>query len=459
MAQFSRKKGQPKTWEPPNILLITADDLGAWACGTYGNKEIRTPNIDLLARLGTRFRNNYVVTPMDSASRATLYTGLLPSQHGIEDYLTDSPVESPPQGQSAPPESFANETMVSDLLAGAGYNCGYVGKWHMGSDARPGHGYEFTYTLPAGDAAYQDPLMSRNGEEVRESGYVSTLMTKAACEFLEGQSADKRFFLSVNYLNPSRPYEGHPRKFYDQYSGVNFETLGFRTAARNGLRDKQMLEDTVGNLRRYAASVSAMDAEIPVLLEKLREKQLRRNTLLVFTSDNGNLLGRHGLWGAGLASDPANMYDEVMKVPMIWVWPGKVPVEATRPELVSFYDVMPSLLQAAKVTPPDADYFCGRSYLSIAMGGQWKGEEDWPVYLYGEYRDSLMARDRRYKMIVRNQGEGPNELYDLNEDPGELRNRYDNPQYVQVRNRLTEHLDAWSQQYGHPPQRRSLQRR
>ncbi|MCP5117539.1 MAG: sulfatase-like hydrolase/transferase, partial [bacterium] len=341
----------------------------------------------------------------------------------------------------------ANETMVSDLLAGAGYNCGYVGKWHMGNDASPGHGYDYTYTLPAGESGYQNPRIARNGEIVEESGYLPDLLTKGATGFLDWQTPEKRFFLAVNYLSPHTPYEGHPETFYDRYAQVNFETIGHRPPAPNALRDKEMLGDIVGNLRKCAAGVSALDAQIPILRAKLREKKLRRNTLVIFTSDNGMLLGRHGFWGSGLGSDPINMYDEVMKPPMIWVWPGEIPVEATRPELVSFYDVVPSLLHAAQVPVPETANLCGRSYLSIAMGGQWKDEEDWPVYLYGHYRNTRMARDRRYKMVLRDGGQGPSELYDLNEDLPERRNQYENPQYVAVRNRLTAHLDEWRQRY------------
>ena len=105
---LTQLKGQP-AGARPNILVIMADDLAAWMCGCYGNKEIRTPNIDSLARSGIRFANGYVATPICSASRATFFTGRLPRQHGIQDFLTDNPVENPPQGQKAPPPSFDKE--------------------------------------------------------------------------------------------------------------------------------------------------------------------------------------------------------------------------------------------------------------------------------------------------------------------------------------------------------------
>ena len=160
---LAKKKEAPLR---PNILLILADDLAAWMLGCYGNREIRTPNIDLLARSGVRFLNNFVCTPICSASRATLFTGRVPRQHGIHDFLSDKPIEDPPQGQLEPP-SFSNEVMVSDLLAGAGYHCGYVGKWHMGQDQKPQHGYRYWYTMLGGSSPYQDPRISWNGEIVQ----------------------------------------------------------------------------------------------------------------------------------------------------------------------------------------------------------------------------------------------------------------------------------------------------
>lgn len=431
----------------PNILLIVADDLAAWMCGCYGNREIRTPNIDLLARLGTRFQNSFVVTPVCSPSRATLFTGRTPMQHGIHDFLTERPIESPPQGQTAPPPSFKDEVMISDILAGEGYNCGYIGKWHMGEDASPGHGYEYAYTMPGGSSPYQNPIMNRDGKPVQEKGYLTDLMTGAACEFLDRQEANQPFFLTVSYLNPHTPYDGHPQKYYDMYADTNFETTGWEPAAPNALREKDLLKDTVGNLRKCAASTTALDDQIPLLLAKLREHKLWRNTLIVFTGDNGYLLGRHGLWSKGLASDPINMYEESMQVPMIMSWPGKIPVEGARPELVSYYDVLPTLCAAASAPLPAGRNLCGRSYLPLAMGHPLPKNETWPSTVFGHYRNTQMARDNRFKLLIRNDGEGPNELYNLRVDPREKRNEYDNQQFVTVRDRLRGQLNDWTANY------------
>jgi arylsulfatase A-like enzyme len=425
----------------PNILLILADDLAAWMLGCYGNKEIRTPNIDLLAAMGTRFRNHFACTPVCSPSRATLLTGRTPRQHGVHDFLTPKPVENPPQGQVAPPASFAQEIMISDLLAQNGYNCGYLGKWHMGNDDQPQHGFTYWYTKTGG-RGYVDPQMSFNGKPQQEKGYLTEILTAKAGEFIGQQSGGQPFFLTVGYLNPHTPYEGHPQKYYDMYAKTSFDTVGWEPAAPNALREKEYLSDIVGNLRKAAAAATALDDQLPALIGKLKQHGVYDNTLIIFTSDNGYLLGRHGLWSKGLASDPINMYEEVVQIPMLWAWPGKVPVQHTPPETVSSYDFMPTLCDLAGVPVPKRN-LCGRSYLPLVTGKRLPRNETWRNYVFGHYRNTEMARDARYKLVLRNAGKGPNELYDLRSDAREKVNQYDNPAFVNTRERLTRELAGW----------------
>jgi arylsulfatase A-like enzyme len=437
---FAQRRAAPR----PNVLLVLADDLGSWMLGCYGNKEIRTPNIDTLARMGVRFNNSYCATPICSASRATLFTGRMPRQHGIHDFLTDSPVENPPQGQKAPPPGFEKETMISDVLAGAGYNCGYVGKWHMGSDTRPGHGFSYSYTMSGGSRSYTDPVMYLNGERTQEQGYLTDLMTRRACDFIDQQQSSKPWFLTVGYLNPHTPYDGHPQKYYDMYAGSKFDTIGWEPAAPNALREAGMLKDIVGNIRRAAASTTSLDDQIPILLRRLQDRGMRDNTLVIFTADNGYLLGRHGLWSKGLASDPINMYDEVVRVPMIWVWPGKLPAEASYPEMISFYDFVPSLCEMTGTVAPSRG-LAGRSYVPIVTRQPLPKKQPWRNLVFAHFRNTEMAREPRFKLVLRNEGQGPNEFFDLQVDAGEKKNQYDNPQYITVRDRLAKEIAAWRQ--------------
>ena len=431
----------------PNIVVLLADDLASWMLGCYGNQEIRTPNIDRIAAAGVRFANSFVTTPICSASRATLLTGRTPRQHGIHDFLTPKPESNPEQGQAAPPASFASEVMISDVLAQAGYRCGYSGKWHLGNDTKPGHALSYSYTLDGGSSPYQDPVMYLNGNRQQEKGYIAELITNRACEFIDQQSKDTPFFLTVGYTNPHTPYDGHPQRYYDLYRNTNFDSFGIQPAAANALREKEFLAHPVENLRKCAASVTALDDQIAAVQRKLLAKGVWENTIVIFSGDNGFLLGRHGLWSKGHASNPINLYDEVMAVPMLWQWPGRIPVASVRPELISYYDFLPTVCEAAGAKPPAGRNLCGRSYLTPALSRPLPKKEPWRNLVFGHFRYAEMARDNYYKLVLRNGGEGPNELFDLRKDPRERVNQYDSPGFVTVRDGMTAAIAEWRQRY------------
>ena len=167
--------------------------------------------------------------------------------------------------------------------------------------------------------------MSLNGQMVKEKGYLDGHHDTASLRV--SRQADRgRTVLPYSRLSESAhavywtstEVLRHVRQ--DRHSTPS----GWEKPAPNALREKDMLKDTVGNIRKCAAGTTALDDQIPVLIRKLQERKLWDNTLILFTGDNGYLLGRHGLWSKGLASDPTNMYDEVVKVPMIISWPGKI---------------------------------------------------------------------------------------------------------------------------------------
>jgi arylsulfatase A-like enzyme len=140
------------------------------------------------------------------------------------------------------------------------------------------------------------------------------------------------------------------------------------------------------------------------------------------------------------------MYDDALQVPMICNWPGRTPVEGTRAEVVSSYDFLPTICEAAGVAVPPKN-LCGRSYLTIATGGIPSKKQPWRNLVFGHFRNAGMARDNRYKLVVRNGGKGPNELYDIRTDPRERTNQYDNPRFLTVRDALAKELAAWEQKY------------
>jgi arylsulfatase A-like enzyme len=385
-ALAARKQAPPR----PSVLLILADELPAWMLGTYGNKEVQTPTIDRLAQTGTRFLNHFAASPDAAASRATLLTGRTPMQTGDAGALSGADVP------------------LDKLLGDLGYSCHAAGK------------------LPAGD------------------------VTAEAVKFLDQQTAEKNFLLTVNYSDLRPPYDGTPKKFVDLYAAEKFESYAQDRPAPNARDGKEMLGDVIAGLRKAAAAVSALDAQVGAVIAKLYQKQLVDNTLIVFTSTCGALFGRHGLWGSGLASDPVNMYDEVVNTPMIWSWPTRIPPQGLQVEMVSAYDLVPTLSEFTGAEPPNRN-LCGRSYVLLATGKKLPKKQarkqPWRTTVCGHWRNTDMAREEGYKVVLRDGGKGPNELYDIPADRVEKVNQYDNAQYLDVKNRLTAQIAKWKQNY------------
>jgi arylsulfatase A-like enzyme len=388
---------------PPNLVLILADELGSWMLGCYGNREIRTPNLDRLAQTGARFAAGFVCAPAAAAGRASFLTGQAPRQPGGD-------------GPPAP----SGEVMLSDILAQAGYNCGYAGNWDLGGGGQANH-FSFWET---------------------SAGAPPDAVTGHACRFVEQQGA-KPFFLAVAHTTPS----GAPGpKFEALYEQVKFDSVGYEPAAPTAARNQDKLRNTLASIRRAAAAVTALDSQVPPLLECLRQRGVLDNTVIVFTSVCGALLGRHGLWGGGLASNPANLYDETIAVPMIWSWPARIPPASLRPELVSSYDFLPTVCDLMDAPLPNRN-LCGRSYLLPAMSRPLPKKQPWRSLVFARLGETGMARDNRFKLVLRNNGTGPNELYDIAADPREKVNQYDNPRFVSVRDRLAPELAAWQKKY------------
>ena len=356
--------------EQPNILLILADGLPSWILGCYGNREVRTPQIDRLAQIGTRFLNHYACASVSDKARATLLTGRTTMQ------LKD-----------------ACQVTLDNLLGGVGYAC----------------------------------AAGTGGAE--------------AARFIDAQSAAKPFFLTANFT----PYAALPDP--GEYAQAKLDTFAQQGAASNATRGKDMLAaNLLNNLRRVAAATTAFDSEIGTLIAKVVQKKLLDNTLIILTSPTGSLFGRHGLWGSGDASDPLNMYEEVVATPMLWSWAGHVVPTATRPEMVSAYDLVPTICDITPAELPDRN-LCGRSYLPLASGKPLPKKQPWRTTVFAQYGDTAMARNDRYKLIVRNEGKGPGELYDDKLDARERVNQYDNPQFMTVKAALQTELTRWKQKY------------
>lgn len=420
---------------PTNIVLIMTDDQGAWSLGCYGNTEAITPDIDRLARGGTRFTRAFATSPVCSPSRATFTTGRIPSQHGIHDWISHENIG--PRARYC----LYDEYTISDILAGQGYACGISGKWHLGNSFRRNAGFTFWYVLPTGGSKYQDAEMYRHEQTVPTEGYLTDRITDGALEFLDAHH-DRPFYLEVQYNAPHTPYDGHPQELRDLFAECPFDSLPklplhpWATAGINqlGKRDAMVA---------YFAACTGIDRGVGRIMKHLGQLNLIEKTLVVFTSDQGFNFGHHGLWGKGNGSNPRNAYDTTLQIPLIFFQPGKIPEGCTNNLLISTYDLLPTLLDYLHLPPSPGRNLPGRSF-APALHDQ--SINDWPDAVYAEYSQLRMIRTADFKYIHRANG-GPLELYDLENDPDETTNLAEDPKYNQRRKKLRTRLFDWFDQY------------
>ncbi|MGI8483374.1 MAG: sulfatase-like hydrolase/transferase [Thermomicrobiales bacterium] len=436
----------------PNIVVILSDDQGPWALGCAGNSEIRTPNLDRLAAEGTRFDRFFCASPVCSPARATLLTGQIPSQHGVHDWIDGGNMQT---ATLDPIKYLAGKTSYTQVLAANGYTCGLSGKWHLGDSIVPQHGFSHWYVHQRGGGPYYNAPMIRNGELIDQPGYLTDCITDDALEFIdEQQKRDDPFYLSVHYTAPHSPWvDSHPQEIVDSYDACPFDSIPrdpMHPWALPGWVPTPESTEWREDLKGYFAAVTAMDANVGRILDKLDALGLRENTLIWFLGDNGFNCGHHGLWGKGNASFPFNMYDESVLVPAIVCHPGRIPSGIVRSEMVSGYDFALTLLEYAGFRHPDANVLPGQSfrYLLDPDARIDTNPRD-HVVIYDEYGPVRMIRTDAWKYVHR-YPYGPHELYDLVSDPGERNNRIEDAAYLAVVERLRNRLERWYLDYADP---------
>jgi len=435
-----------------NVVFILTDDQGIWAAGCYGNTEIRTPGIDRIAATGTRFTNLFCETPVCSPSRATYLTGRIASQHGVHDWIREGNVG---------PDAAAyldGEVAYTDVLAEHGWRVGLSGKWHLGHSQLAQHGFSHWYVHQSGGGDYNRPPMIRGGELITECGYVTHLITDDALAFLDRRAGDEEpFYLGVHYTAPHSPWSGHPQDIVDSYDECEFASCP-QEAVHPWAADQDLTQRCLGNremLKGYFAAVTAMDADVVRILDKLESLGWRDNTLVVFASDNGFSCGHHGFWGKGNGTVPLNMYENSVRVPFLMSHPGRIPQGSAEEGMFATYDFMPTLLDYLDLPVPQTQNLPGESFLPALMG-EGGGRESVVVGdgrpTYSEYGTTRMVRTKDWKYVHRYPG-GPHELYHLGDDPDERRNLVaDQGQHPRA-GELREVLEDWFEQHGTDPGR------
>ncbi|HUQ93403.1 MAG TPA: sulfatase-like hydrolase/transferase [Bryobacteraceae bacterium] len=394
---------------PVNVVFFLTDDHGAWATGAYGCREFYTPNIDRLAAEGALFSRAYACTPVCSPSRATYITGKMPSGHGVHDAMVADDCWGPKKRRL-----LDSHITYSELLAKAGYTLGMCGKWHMGDDGNAQAGFSYWCTKAEKGSTYKNSTLVKNGAAVQIDGFLTDACTDAGLEFIEANK-QRPFFLYMPFHAPHQPFNYQPERDRKWYADSTFPC--FPEAGKNPQR-RRNFENLHGNREAktsYAALVSGVDFSVGRIVRRLEELGLRENTLIVFAADQGWNAGHHGVWGKGNATIPFNMYEESIKIPLIWNHPGKIQKGTTIPAMVSNYDFFPAILEYLGVPapPPDAARL-GRSYAPFLRGEK----PEWRTELYFEYCYTRAVRTENLKYIERAEN-WPAEFYDLELNPAE----------------------------------------
>ena len=407
----------------PNIILIQADDLGYGDLSCYGQRKFRTPNIDLLAAEGTRFTQYYAGSTVCAPSRAALMTGRHTGHSRIRGN-GDHPLR---------PE----DVTVAELLRRAGYTTALVGKWGLGTADTTGRpdrqGFDQSFGFLDHTHAhrqYTDHLW-KNGEVVPvdlDKDYVNDLFARAALDFI-GNNAQRPFFLYLAFTAPHAELRA-PEEAVRPHRG-KFEEIPFTNALADATPThppSRVRRASIGYrsqpepLAAFAGMVTRMDDHVGQVMAKLGELGLERDTLVLFTSDNGP----HREGGANpeffdsngpLRGIKRDLYEGGIRVPMIARWPGIVKAGATSPQVWTHWDFLPTAAELGGAPPPrDSD---GISMLP-ALRGKRQRQHDFLYWEFHERGFEQAVRMGDFK-AVRHAPDAPIELYDLVQDLAEQR--------------------------------------
>ena len=419
---------------PPNIVFIMTDDQRQDSLGVYGNRILKTPNMDRIGTGGIRFNEAFTTNSLCAPSRASFLTGLYSHAHGV---VTNG---DGPQFYNGPGLPEEHPTFVA-ILRRAGYHTGLVGKWHLKS--MPSDFDEWVIFPWQGE--YNDPELISKGTHLRARGHADDVVGDQALEFLRHRPKNKPFCLLYQFKSPHRtwqPAERYrtalesvqipvPRTLEDKLEGRPEAVR----AAEMALADMPDYRDRVpatlppSERRRrnleimvkdYYRVLMSVDDNVGRVLDLLDREGLTENTIVVYTSDNGFFLGEHGLY------DKRLMYEPSIRIPLLVRYPARIPAGSVdRSHMVLNVDVAPTLLQLAGIPVPLTLH--GRSMLPLMRRSDvpWR---DAFLYEYYEYpaghcvRKNRGIRTERWKLIHFFEQPEEWELYDLAGDPEETKN-------------------------------------
>lgn len=478
----------------PNIVFIITDDHAYQALSAYDDNLIETPHIDRLAKEGMLFKKAYVTNSICSPSRAVALTGKFSHLNSVRDNL----------------DVFdTSQVTFPRLLQSAGYETAIYGKWHLKSKPK---GFDFWEVLPDQGHYYHPEFLTPSGE-IKETGYVTDVITDKAIQYLDSlRPNDKPFMLMYNHKAPHRQWwpsmhdledfkfkkipvpetlfdeykskskassEAEMRiadhmalsadnkiapeilkklnfeEFLDWYEGAYVERFSRLTSDEQeqwkkvyGPINEEFLNNTPKGqaltlwkyqryMEDYLGVIKSVDRNVGRVLHYLDENNLTENTLVIYTSDQGFYLGEHGWF------DKRFMYEESFRTPLLIRFPGAIEAGSVNTDLVQNIDFAPTVLDVAGIDIPKDIQGLSLKPLFSNSNENWR---DALYYHYYEYPGIHMVkrhfgvRTNRYKLIHFYYDLDAWEMYDLQQDPQELNNIYDDPNYSEIQNELHQRL-------------------
>ena len=445
----------------PNIVLVFTDNQQASTLACYGNSEVQTPHLDRLASEGFRFDNAYCPNSFCSPCRASTFTGLLPSQHGVHSWIDDRKSADWPGGWHA----LDGLSTLPEILQSNGYRTGLFGKYHLGTPTIPAAGWDSWVTMEDGHVrSFYHNRIFDNGEVYDHDGPSVDFFTGKAMEFIADQG-DQPFFAYLPYPSPYGHWpatrEAGEHRFSHRYDDCPMNSIPRVGLSPEAVRGYDMLKAGSGKgldfsmmlrapndlttYRNYYAQITLIDDCIGQICDQLQQAGQLDNTLVIFTADHGLSLGHHGFWGHGGASFPSNLHYATHSIPLIFNHRGRIAPGQVSDLHTSNLDIFATLLDYLNIDHPSK---ADPDNTSRSLSGLLQGEDlaDWGEdEVYSEQEETRVLRTPQWVYFRRFSGhpeERPGDaLFDVQKDPDEEDNLINDPDHQEIAATLAAKID------------------
>ena len=455
--------------KPRNVVFILSDDHRYDAMSFMGHPFAKTPHMDAMATSGVHLKNAFVTTSLCSPSRASILTGLYTFRHRVID------------NQRAVPEGTL---FFPQYLQQTGYTTGFIGKWHMGAgndNPRPGFDYWFSFK---GQGQYYPPnekyTINDNGKRVPQDGYITTLLTRRAIDFLEQQTdREKPFFLYLSHKAVHGPFTPEP-KYKGTLEDIPFKLPASSKLLKNNLcnRPRWLLDQRNGwhgmdfplhsgssvetLYKSYCEALRSVDDSIGAVKQQLKKMGIYDETLIIYMGDNGYMFGEHGLIDKRVA------YETSSRVPLLMQCPAMIKEGTVVDQVVANIDIAPTIMEAMGLKKPA--HMDGESFLPLTQGTSIPWREYFLYVYYWEQNyphtpTHFSIRGNQYKYTTYYGLWDTDELFDIQADPQEQNNLIHKPVYEKTKKEMQDRLYAMMAELGgmeiplNPPRGRQQNKR